>query len=173
MSAPISPNRPLPPARPRNGRFKATAVADAQNSFIRVILSNLGQESFDQQHWEDTKRYFGGRCAYCDELNDLYMDHGVPINKASLGEHRLGNLIPSCKECNVDKNRSDLNEFLKDQPERTAKIGAYMASRNYTPLGDNRHIKMIVEQAHEEVAALASRYIAIINTVLANEADVS
>jgi hypothetical protein len=170
VSAPISPNPPLPPTEPR-GRFKATAVGDSQNSFIRVILSNLGQESFDQQHWEGTKRYFGGRCAYCDELNELYMDHGVPINKTSLGEHRLGNLIPCCKKCNEDKNRDDFNTFLRDQPERAAKIEAYMASRNYTPLGDNRHIKMIVEQAHKEVAALASRYIAIINTVLPGEAD--
>jgi hypothetical protein len=46
-----------------------------------------------------------------------------------------------------------------------------MASRNYTPLGDNEHIKMVVQQAHEEVAALARRYVAIINTVLAGKAD--
>jgi hypothetical protein len=46
-----------------------------------------------------------------------------------------------------------------------------MESRNYTPLGDNKRIKMIIEQAHEEVAASARRYIAIINTVLASKTD--
>jgi hypothetical protein len=60
VSAPISPNPLLPITWPGNGRFKAPALADAQNSFIRFILSNLGQESFDQSHWENTKRHFGG-----------------------------------------------------------------------------------------------------------------
>jgi hypothetical protein len=101
------------------------------------------------------------------------MDHGVPINKTALGEHRLGNLIPSCKKCNEDKNRRDFKAFLKDHAERAAKIEAYMASWNYTPLGDSGHVKMIVELAHEEVAALARRYVAIINTVLAGESDAS
>jgi hypothetical protein len=63
--------------------------------------------------------------------------------------------------------------FLGDKIERIAKIEAHMASRNYTPLKDNKHIKMIVEQAYEEVAALARRYFAIINMVLAGEADAS
>jgi len=46
-----------------------------------------------------------------------------------------------------------------------------MASKNHVALGDNKLVKMIVEQAHEEVSALARRYVAIINTVLAGEAD--
>ena len=101
------------------------------------------------------------------------MDHGVPINKTCLGEHKLGNLIPSCKQCNDDNHYADFKEFLGDNIEQIAKIEAYMASRNYTPLGDNEHIKMIIQQAHEEVAALARRYFAIINTVLAGKADVA
>jgi hypothetical protein len=157
-----------PPPQPRNRRYKATAVGDAQNLFIRVILSNIGHESFAQRNWEDTKRYFDGNCAYCDEVKELHMDHVVPINKTNLGEHRLGNLIPSCKKCNDDKYYANLEEFLGDKIERIAKIKSYIVSRNYIPLGDNTQIKMILKQAHEEVKALAERYIAIINTVVSD-----
>jgi len=160
-SLPVDP--PMRAAPARNIRYKAIAVGNAQNLLVRFILSNLGQESFGQNHWEDTKSYFGGKCAYCGEAKELHMDHGIPINKTCLGEHRLGNLIPSCKKCNDDKHYADFKEFLEDKIERIVKIEAYMASKGYTPLGDNKHIKMIVEQAHEEVAALARRYVAIIN----------
>ncbi len=129
----------------RNIRYKAIAVGNAQNLLVRFILSNLGQESLGQNHWEDTKSYFGGKCAYCGEAKELHMDHGIPINKTCLGEHRLGNLIPSCKKCNDDKHYADFKEFLEDKIERIVKIEAYMASKGYTPLGDNKHIKMIVD----------------------------
>jgi len=165
-AVPTLPLDPPPPPKVGSRRYKATAIGDAQNLLIRVILSNLGEESFGQRHWEDTKRYFNNNCAYCDEDNELHMDHGVPINKKDLGEHRLGNLIPSCKKCNDDKHYADFKKFLGDRIERIAKIEAYMAGRQYTPLGDNAQIKMILDQAHAEVGALAKRYIDIINAVL-------
>jgi len=88
-------DRPMRPASARNIRYKAIAVGNAQNLLVRVILSNLGRESFGQNQWEDTKSYFEGKCACCGEPKELHMDHGVPINKSCLGEHRLGNLRPS------------------------------------------------------------------------------
>jgi HNH endonuclease len=162
------PNTADSPPQSRNNRYKATAIADAQNLFIRVILSKIGDESFSQKHWDGAKIFFNGNCAYCGEAKELYMDHGVPINKTTLGEHRLGNLIPSCKKCNDDKHYADFKVFLGDRIDRIAKIEAYMTNRDYTPLGDNTQIKMILDQAHAEVAALAQRYIDIINVVLAS-----
>jgi hypothetical protein len=166
---PVEPPSPLPPRidpQPRNSRYKATAIGDAQNLFIRVLLSNIGNESFSRRDWENTKLYFANNCAYCDERDELHMDHGIPINKTDLGEHRLGNLIPSCKKCNDTKHHADFRKFLADKPEQTAKIHEYMTSKNYTPSGDNKRLRMILDQAHEEVRVLAERYIAIINTLL-------
>jgi hypothetical protein len=41
-----------------------------------------------------------------------------------------------------------------------------MASRGYVPLGENDQVKGILEQAHKEVAALATRYIELLNMIL-------
>jgi hypothetical protein len=166
---PLAVDSPPLPSQRGNSRYKATAIGDAQNLFIRVILSNIGDESFQRQHWEDAKRYFNNNCAYCDEKNDIHMDHGIPINKTAMGEHRLGNLIPSCKKCNDAKHYADFRAFLGDGIERIGKVEAYMASRGYTPLKDDVQIKMILDQAHAEVAALARRYIDIINGVLTRD----
>jgi len=93
------------------------------------------------------------------------MEHAVPINKAKLGEHRIGNLVPSCKECNDKKHEKDYREYLAGDDERIKTIESYMESRNYVPLGDNEQVRMILELAHKEVSALADRYIKIINSL--------
>src|SRR6266436_670042 len=151
--------------RTGNSRFGSIAIGDGQNAVIRFILSKLGQESFDAKDWQSTKNYFNNRCAYCDAVTDLEMDHAIPINKTKLGEHRLGNVIPSCRKCNKEKHHRDFLEFLGEDTEKIQRIKFYMETRNYIPLGDNRQIKLVIEQAHREVAPLADRYIAIINGV--------
>jgi hypothetical protein len=42
-----------------------------------------------------------------------------------------------------------------------------MKNKHYLPLGDNIQIKNVLEQAHKEVAALAERYIALLNNLMA------
>ncbi|MCA3554186.1 HNH endonuclease signature motif containing protein [Aestuariivirga sp.] len=86
--------------RAARSRFKGNAIGNAQNPLVRNILSNLGMESFGQNHWLQVIDAFGGCCAYCGQEGDVVMDHVVPINKQSLGEHRLGNIVPCCRACN-------------------------------------------------------------------------
>jgi hypothetical protein len=93
------------------------------------------------------------------------MDHAVPINKAKLGEHRIGNLVPSCQECNAKKGDRDYREYLAGDDEKIKTIELYMESRNYVPLGDNEQVRMILELAHKEVSSLANRYVVIINSL--------
>ena len=97
------------------------------------------------------------------------MDHGVPINRAKLGEHRLGNVIPACKKCNTGKHQRDYREHLRDDVDRIERIETYMASKGYVPLGDNDQVRGILEQAHKEIAALADRYIGTLNMVLVRQ----
>jgi len=77
------------------GQIAATVGTplDAQNLFIRNILSSLGVESLNEEDWNFTKAYFSHKCAYCGAETELLMEHAIPINKAKLGEHRLGNLV--------------------------------------------------------------------------------
>jgi len=146
-----------------NRRYKGNAIGNAQNSFIRNILSNLGNESFTEDDWEKTKSYFDNKCAYCGKVGELERDHAIPINKEKLGEHKLGNLVPACKQCNKNKADKDYREYLGDNIEAIRNIDKYMENRKYTPLEDNEHFKGILNLAHEEVSIIASRYIKLLN----------
>lgn len=159
-------SKPSPIGMNRKGRYKATAIGNAQNLFVRVLLSNIGQESITQSDWANAKKFFGDACAYCGSVADIHMDHAIPINRTALGEHRLGNLIPSCKPCNDAKHYAGFREFLKDRPAALEKIESYMSNSGYTPLVAHPQISLIIEEAHAEVAALADRYIRIINAIL-------
>jgi hypothetical protein len=168
VTAPKPTAEPRPRSMPsaRNSRYGSIQVGDAQNAFVRFILSRLGDESFGERDWQETKAHFGNRCAYCDDGEAEQMDHGVPINRSKLGEHRLGNVIPACKKCNSGKHQKDYQEHLRDDLERIERIEGYMVSRGYVPLGENDQVKRILEQAHKEVAVLADRYIEILNMIL-------
>lgn len=52
-----------------------------------------------------------------------------------------------------------------------SRIEEYMDSRNYVPLEDNEQMKMILNMAHKEIAALADRYIIIINELFSQSSD--
>lgn len=149
-------------ARQSNSRYRGNAIGNAQNLFVRNILSRLGNESFSEKDWEKTKDYFLRKCVYCDAEIELLIEHAIPINKEKLGEHRLGNIVPSCKLCNSKKGGADFREFLGEKIDKIRKIEEYMDSRNYVPLEDNEQMRIILDMAHKEVAALAERYIKII-----------
>lgn len=155
--------RAQPPSSRANSRYRGNPIGNAQNLFVRNILSSIGVESFNEGDWNSTKDYFLHKCAYCGTETELLIEHAIPINKEKLGEHRLGNLVPSCKLCNSNKGGKDFREFLEVNTVAISKIEEYMDSRNYVPLEDNEQIKMILNMAHKEVAALADRYITIIN----------
>jgi len=145
---------------------KNTAIGNAQNAVVRNILSSLGNESLAEKDWLNTKEYFSNLCVYCGSNENLEIDHAIPINKKSMGEHRLGNLVPSCKACNKDKASKDFREFLAGDEDKIQKIEAYMESRGYTPLETNEQVAELLEMAYREVSDVAIRYITIINRVL-------
>jgi len=150
-----------------NSRYKSSAIGNSQNSLIRNILSNLGEEFFTEKDWEETKKYFSNKCAYCGKFEDkLVMDHAVPINRESLGEHRIGNLIPSCNSCNSKKSSKNFKDFLGNDKDKIDTIEKYMSFKNYTPLIDNEQVKMILEIAYNEVSIISNRYINILNEII-------
>jgi len=166
-----NPNSDDKSPRPRreNSRYRGNAIGNSQNLLVRNILSNLGEESFNEQDWKETKEYFINQCAYCGAEGELVIEHIIPINRAALGEHRLGNLIPSCRSCNSSKADKSYLEFLEGKNERIDKIQNYMESKNYVPLGDNEQVAMILNMAYKEVATVSQRYIAILNELFPNK----
>lgn len=107
---------------------------------MRFVLGCLPQESFTKTDWLEVVRAFGFRCAYCGERRTLVMDHAVPISKANLGEHRLGNLVPAFHPCNAAKGQKSYDVFLHgerrstDFGDRIAVIERHMAQHGYRPL---------------------------------------
>lgn len=116
---PIKQPRQSPSSR-ANSRFRGNPIGNAQNLVIRNILSSIGLETFSEEEWKSAKDYFSHKCAYCGSETELLMGHAIPINKEKLGEHRLENLVPSCKLCNT-KSRKRLQRILKRQSERDKK----------------------------------------------------
>ncbi|KAB0463609.1 HNH endonuclease [Vibrio kanaloae] len=158
-------------SRKANSRYRGSAIGNAQNLLVRNVLSNLGSEQFSEEDWQATKAYFNHTCAYCGEAKELVIEHAIPINKVYLGEHKLGNLVPSCKECNSAKASKDFREFLDGSDDKIAVIESYMDKQNYVPLENNEQVKMILEMAYREVGAVAERYITIINELFVHEDD--
>lgn len=99
--------------------------------------------------------------AYCAERPPVEFDHAMPINRHHLGENVVGNLIPSCRECNDEKKDGcrpyglDFRQYLigkKNGANRLGKIAAYMRENGYTPLGDDPAIKALVGAVRNDVA---------------------
>ena len=153
------------PKRAARGRYRGSAIGNAQNLFVRNILSNIGRESFNESDWQETKAYFMNTCAYCGAETDLVIDHAIPINKVKLGEHRIGNLVPSCNDCNNKKGDRDYMEYLNGDEGKRQTIDSFMNSKNYVPLGNNEQVRTILDLAYAEVSALVDRYIVIINSL--------
>ncbi len=142
------------------------AIARAQNALIRNILSKSGVPSFNDDDWRNTQEYFKNKCAYCASSDKLEMEHAIPINKNKLGEHHLGNVVPSCKDCNSKKSGQNYTEFISSDSKRIDIIKTYMDSRGYIPLVDNDQVKAELENAYHEVGGVAKKYIKIINELL-------
>lgn len=144
-------------------------LANAQNAFVRYILGNLGSESFSKDDWQKVVRFFGEKCAYCGEVaGNLEQDHAIPINRKHLGEHRLGNLVPACRDCNAGKAGQDYREFLRSEKE-SEKIREHMNAKGYTPLKDRddfEQLRKVVEMAYAEIDPIAERYIKILNLMM-------
>ena len=78
-----------------------------RKALVKMVASN-----FTTDQWEQLKREFNYKCAYCGETEPLAQDHFVPVIKG--GEYTRDNIIPSCKFCNGSKSGKD---FFKWYPK--------------------------------------------------------
>jgi hypothetical protein len=65
------------------------------------------------------------QCAYCDARDvPLELDHVQP--RAKRDSNRVSNLTLACTSCNQRKSNQDVRTFLKEQPERLARLLAHL-----------------------------------------------
>lgn len=163
---------PTDPAGPfgssGGSRYKKHAIGNAQNSAVRFVLGALPQESFTKADWLEVIRAFHHLCAYCGERRALVMDHAVPISKESLGEHRLGNLVPACHPCNSAKGQKAYETYLRgehsipDAKARIAVIEEHMARHGYRPLTTQldpagvEQVRAALDELREAIATAAA-----------------
>lgn len=153
------------------GRYRGYAIGNAQNATVRNILSRLGNEKFSHDQWARIIQEFGGQCAYCGQSGSLQIEHVFSINRTAMGEHRLGNIVPACPDCNAKKSDQDFRAFLDGQPERIAKIEDHMARYHYQPIVENEMIKTLLENAYREVGLLADRYVNLVEEAMKTSAQ--
>ena len=97
--------------------------------FDTQALENPDIEGADYQHGTlcgyEVREYvllkWNHRCAYCDACDvPLELDHIHPRSRS--GSNRVSNLALACRSCNQRKGTQDVREFLKEEPERLARI---------------------------------------------------
>lgn len=167
---------PAPAAKVKRGdaRYKQTPIGNAKNLLIRHVLSRLGNAPFTEADWLRTIESFDSRCAYCGEANDklnLQREHAIAINRRDLGEHHVGNIVPSCKTCNSQKGNKDYRTFLEARygvtaaADRIARIDRHMEEHGYVPLTPGSQIVRLLDDATNDLAQIALDCIEAINAL--------
>src|SRR5947209_3098963 len=89
------------------------------------------------------------QCAYCDaRAVPLELDHIQPRSKQ--GSDRVSNLTLACHSCNQRKGDQDIRAFLREEPERLARLLAQVK----TPLRDAAAVTTTRWALYERLSAL-------------------
>lgn len=131
---------------------------------LRGMRELLSHRSLSDQEWELIKQYFDRTCAFCgceDTRNPrtgIVPDHLVPA--VEHGEFCLGNIVPSCQDCNDHRGKKDWrryleSEFTDEAPSRIAKIEEYLVQYPYR-VTDDPHEYLTDEESAEYSAILAA-----------------
>lgn len=131
------------------------SFADVPNRIVRLFLqeagrqydSNRGYPKFGSMTPALIER-FDGRCAYCGEPPPpkLVEEHLVPINRASVGLHAWGNVVPACKICNDIKRHLPWADHPQLDDARHAAITKYIVDYAYDP--DVRELQTVLERLY-------------------------
>lgn len=107
------------------------------------------------------RAFFDERCCYCGTPFgagvSANQDHLIPINKADLGLHAWGNVVPACQACNNRRQRKDWRDFIieragENSQERHARVRDFLTAYDYAPSVD---LRAIAEELYEEMGDIA------------------
>ena len=94
------------------------------------------------------REFFGNRCCYWgiefSPTTPAVQDHLIPMNKADLGLHAWGNIVPACQTCNATK-------------QGKARVRMFLDEYDYKP---TVQLEGIAEELYEDVGSIAMTLIA-------------
>jgi 5-methylcytosine-specific restriction endonuclease McrA len=93
--------------------------------------------NFSKEDKADVMEMFEHECAFCGSVNELTMEHVVPVDRRDVlnpGTVR-GNIIPLCKLCNDSKGTKLLEEYLLNPKMLRPQISEHLQARDAT-VGD-------------------------------------
>jgi hypothetical protein len=143
--------------------------ADLANTALRIFLQEMGA-AYDEERglkpyggrndFPEVRAFFDDRCCYCgNELatGRIAQDHLIPVNKAGLGLHAWGNVVPACQDCNAKKQGKEWHAYVAeragaDTAERYKRIQDFVKHYDYAPDVDLRDV---AEELYAEVGSIA------------------
>lgn len=147
----------------------ARSQADIANMALRIFLQHMGAaydeargyKRYDAKGFAEVREFFNGCCCYCGvpQLSKQFaQDHLIPMNKAELGLHAWGNVVPACLDCNSKKQGKEWHAYLAScegsfAAERYLLITDFIAKYKYAP--DTNNLISIAGDLYEEVGAIA------------------
>ena len=67
--------------------------------------------SHSLQEWQELKKKYNFKCAFCGECKPLTKDHIIPLSKG--GSNYITKIRPLCRNCNSKTH----NKIIHDKPE--------------------------------------------------------
>lgn len=149
----------------------ARSKSDISNSALRIFLQEVGKfydaergfEPFGPKKKQKVEllEYFNNECCFCGaDINEktLSQDHLIPMNKAALGLHAWGNVVPCCQKCNNEKQQKSWIDFLgikasgTTYQQRKKLIDSFVKSKKYDP---NLDLHKFADSLYEDVGEVA------------------
>lgn len=106
---------------------------------------------------------FGGDCCYCAthlDGDNFSEDHLIGLNKSALGLHAWGNVVPSCRKCNKDKQGRGWREHLasvavgREHDERASRIEQFQKQFRYSPNLQDA-LREVADALYEEIGGVS------------------
>lgn len=89
------------------------------------------------QEWEQIKKDFNNKCAYCGKEKPLQQEHFIALTKN--GEYTHNNIIPACQTCNCSKGKKDFFEWYPNYMHYSKKRENFILKHlNYTNNGEQQ-----------------------------------
>lgn len=93
-------------AQPKE-KIRAIQVRQSQR---RMARAKELPHTLTVEEWEDIKKIFSFKCAYCGQEKPLTQDHIIPLSRG--GGYTRDNIVPACRSCNSKKGRKTAEEYL-------------------------------------------------------------
>ena len=111
----------------RNNKYKINRFAHER----RARKKNLAHTLTEKQ-WDNIKRNFDNKCAYCGEEKNLAQEHFYPLSLG--GEYTKENIICACQTCNSSKGNRLFKDWYNKQnfysKSREVKLLGYLNYKN-------------------------------------------